>query len=129
MLAGGGAAGGVGEDVGGGAGPGATAEGRARWPRRRHGARAGPVHGEQAYLIAKPIDLSFLNLDVLVRPVCYHVSRPALFAGGVQRDAGQVPGGADPAAAGGHGVPEEGGVAAQLALHQRQIAAQYPFLR
>jgi hypothetical protein len=50
-------------------------------------------------------------------------------AGGVPRDAGEVQGGTDEAAAGGHGVHEEGGVAAQLALHLRQIAAQYPFIR
>lgn len=50
-------------------------------------------------------------------------------AGGVPRDAGEVQGGADEAAAGGHGVLEEGGDAAQHALHLRQIASQYPFLR
>lgn len=47
-VAGWGAAGGGGEADGGGAGPGASPAHGARRPRRRHGAGAGPVHGELA---------------------------------------------------------------------------------
>jgi hypothetical protein len=48
--------------------------------------------------------------------------------GGVPRDASEVRGGADEAAAGGDGVHAKGGVAAQLAFHLRKVAAQHPFI-
>jgi hypothetical protein len=46
VLAGGGAAGGVGEADGDGAGAGGPSAHGARWARRRDGAGAGSVHGE-----------------------------------------------------------------------------------
>jgi hypothetical protein len=48
--------------------------------------------------------------------------------GGIPRDAGEVQGGAEEAAAGGDGVHTKGGVAAQLAFHLRKVAAQHPFI-
>jgi hypothetical protein len=48
--------------------------------------------------------------------------------GGVPRDAGEVQGGADEAAAGGDGVHAKGGVTAQLSFHLRKVTAQHPFI-
>jgi len=138
VLAGGGTTGCVGEADGDGAGAGGAAAHGAQRPGRSDGAGAGPVHGESYQLtVNDPLSAKedifsvfcsrglFTHGGIICRRFQLGFN---LRVGGVPRDAGEVQGGADEAAAGGDGVHAKGGVAAQLAFHLWKIAAQYPFL-